>query len=65
MTQEECAKLVESLMDEKPWADKVWSRVALAIAARAIRRGRLLTEREKAENLIRAIYEPEDEDAEN
>lgn len=57
MTQEECAKLVEKLIDEKPWSDQLWARCALTIAARTIRRGRLLTNKEKINNLLRATFE--------
>lgn len=50
-----CAVLVEAMMDEKPWKDQLWSRTALAIAGRAIRRGRHLTEEERLKNLADAM----------
>lgn len=53
--REECAAMVEAMMDEKPWKDQLWSRTALAIAARAIRRGRHLTEEERLKNLADAM----------
>ncbi len=53
--REECAALVEAMMDQKPWKDQLWSRTALAIAARAIRRGRHLTESERLKNLANAM----------
>lgn len=56
---ERAAKLVEEMLDQKPWKDRLWSRAALAIAARAIRRGRHLTENEKYENLRKVITEME------
>ena len=57
------AKLLETLAKEKPWCDQPWARMALAIGARAIRRGRLLTEKEKLLNLADAM-EAEDVDPE-
>lgn len=53
------ATLVEQMIEQRPWKDKRWSRCALAIAARAIRRGRHLTEEEKFENLMRAMADEE------
>lgn len=52
---EESARLLDALAKEKPWCDKPWARMALAIGARAIRRGRLLTEREKTMNLAASM----------
>jgi hypothetical protein len=52
--RERCAKLVEQLMETYEM-DKPERRLALAIAARAIRRGRLLTEAEKLRNLASAM----------
>lgn len=52
--REQCAQLVEAMITERPWSEKLWARGALAIAARAIRRGRHLTGEERAQNL-RAI----------
>jgi hypothetical protein len=46
-------------MNERPWSEKQWSRCALAIAAKAIRRGRLLSAEEKYENLMRALFDCE------
>jgi hypothetical protein len=51
------AELVEALMDRTPWKNQLWARAALATAARAIRRGRLLTDREKRLNLAKAMRE--------
>lgn len=53
--REASAKLVEHLMDTYEMRDKPERRVCLAIAARAIRRGRLLTEAEKLRNLADAM----------
>lgn len=49
--REIAAQLVEAMMDQSPWSDKIDARCALAIAARAIRRGRHLTNKERNENL--------------
>ena len=54
------AALCEALMQEKPYCDQPWARMALAVAARAIRRGRLLTGTEKTENLANAFDEEGD-----
>lgn len=56
------AKLVEEMIQQQPWADKPDARVALAVAGRAIRRGRHLTEAEKLRNLADAM-EAEDIEA--
>lgn len=61
LTQQQCANLVRSLMEQKPWKDQQWARCALAIAARAVLRGRLLTEQEKMLNLAAAMEEDGDE----
>jgi len=58
---EKHAKLVRDMIDQKPWCDKPDARVALAIAARTILRGRHLTEAEKLRNLA-ASMEAEDVD---
>jgi len=60
--RERAAQIVEAMIDEAPHKDHVLVRMALAIAARAIRRGRHLTESEKLANLATAM---EDADAEN
>lgn len=60
LDQEACAKLVDQMMDESPWKDKLWSRCALAIAARAIRRGRHLSAEEKIVNIMSEVF-PETE----
>lgn len=60
---EQSAKLLDALAKEKPWCDEPWGRMALAIGARAIRRGRLLTDKEKLLNLADAM-EAEDVDPE-
>ncbi len=64
MTAEQCAALVEEMIGQQPWSDKAWARCALAIAARAIRRGSHLTEQEKLENLFAALNERDKEDTE-
>jgi hypothetical protein len=51
------AKLVEQMINEKPWCEKVWARASLATAARAIRRGRHLSGSEKLANLKAALIE--------
>lgn len=51
------AKLVSDMIDEEPWKSHMWARCALMIAARAIRRGRHLTDEEKLENLWKALQE--------
>lgn len=56
------ANLLMALMEEKPWKEKQWARCALAIGARAIKRGRLLTDREKLENLAKAFEDGGDKD---
>ena len=58
LSQEETAKLVDAMVDIEPWKDQIWARSALMIAARAIRRGRHLTDQEKLENLLKAIWWP-------
>lgn len=58
-SREESAKLVESMIHQAPWKDHLWARGALAIAARAIRRCRLLSDREKLENLAASVAEGE------
>jgi hypothetical protein len=54
--REYCAKLVDAMLNEVPWKYHMWARGALAIAARAIRRGRNLTDEEKMSNLMKAIF---------
>jgi hypothetical protein len=54
-------KLVQALMNEKPWCDQQWARAALAIAASAIKRGCLWSEDEKLENLAKAMEEDDPE----
>lgn len=49
------ARLVRSMMEEKPWRDQPGVRMALSIASRSIERGRHLTDEEKAKNLIAAM----------
>lgn len=49
------AKMVEMMIHQRPWSEHQWARAALAIAAKAIRRGRHLTETEKLENLADAF----------
>ena len=55
-TREECAQLVEAMLQTTPWKDQMWSRGALMIAARAIRRGRHFTNAEKLAHLHDAIF---------
>jgi hypothetical protein len=45
-------RLLHRLMQEKPFNEQPWARMALAIGAKAIMRGRLLTEAEKLQSLI-------------
>lgn len=56
--QDQSAALVEAMIDLPPWKDQMWSRGALMMAARAIRRGRHLTDIERVENLRKAIWPP-------
>lgn len=58
--QEYDAALVHDLMDKKPYKDQPWARMALAVASRAILRGRHLTEAEQGENLAKAFDEEGD-----
>ncbi len=48
-------KLVVSMVDWPQFNDKPWVRVALAIAAKAILRGRHLTDEERLQNLLKAM----------
>lgn len=59
--REHCAKLVDDMLAEKLWADRIWARAALTFAARTIRRGRHLTEREKLLNLAAGMEEADRE----
>lgn len=61
-TREECAKLVEAMLDQAPWTEYPWARAALGTAVRAIRRGRHLSEREKLLNLAAAMDDPKGAD---
>lgn len=63
--QEQCAQLVEKMIKQKPYRDQVWARMALAVAARAIRRGRHLTERERLLNLAQSMEDADKEDGTN
>lgn len=56
--QEQCAALVDEMIHMTPWKDELWSRGALMMAARAIRRGRHLTSDEQVANLKKAIWPP-------
>ena len=56
--QDQCAELVEAMLLETPWKEQMWARGALMMAARAIRRGRHLTNQERVENLRKAIFPP-------
>lgn len=58
--QQKDADLVTALMDQKPYCDHPWARMALAVAARAILRGRHLTVAEQNENLAKAFEEEGD-----
>jgi hypothetical protein len=51
--REECAKLVEEMLNEPAFSSHARTRLALMIAARTIRRGRHLTSEEKLENIAR------------
>lgn len=52
---EQSAGLAEEMMQQHPCAKKPWARMALAIAAKTIRRGRHLTDEERHGNLLNAI----------
>lgn len=60
--RERCAKLIEDLMNQEPRSiyGREGVRAVLSIAARAIRRGRHLTDREKVDNLARAMEDDGD-----
>ena len=62
VAREQDAALCEALAKEKPFCDKPWVRLALMTAAKAIRRGRLLTTAEKNENLALAFEEKGDKE---
>ena len=53
--RERSAKLVENLINERPFKNNYDVRVALAIAAGVVRRGRNWTEQEKMLNLANAM----------
>lgn len=55
------AKLVEDMLNEPSWSNNRHSRLALTVASRAIRRGRLLGSHEKWEN-IKAFCEEHGDD---
>lgn len=55
------ARMIEAMVQEEPWADNANSRMALAIAASNVRRGRPLTSAEKFANLCDAIGEDDPE----
>lgn len=56
ISQTQAAELVEAMLTMPPWSEQMWSRGALMIAARAIRRGRHLTDAEKMDNLLKAVF---------
>lgn len=60
--REKCAQLVEELFNQEPRSiyGREGVRVVLSIAARAIRRGRHLTDQEKLDNLASAMEEDGD-----
>jgi hypothetical protein len=55
------AKLVEGMLNEPVFAKSPHARMAIAIAARNVRRGRALTAEEKFDNLTAAIEEDDPE----
>lgn len=55
------ANLIRKLAKQQPYRTQPFSKVALEVAARAIIRGRLLTEGEKANAIIQAISRDDDE----
>ncbi len=57
--REQLAKLVEQMIEESPYNRWPQARMALAVAANAVRRGRHLTSREKMQNLVSALEEDE------
>lgn len=58
--REACAWLVEEMKNMWPWSDKPYAKLVLSIAAKAIRRGRHLTDQERIQNLARAFEEEGD-----
>lgn len=61
--RELCARLVDAMKDMVPYREQPWARMALAVAARSIRRGRHLTSREQLENLAKSVEEDGDEES--
>lgn len=61
LTQEQCALLVDQMLAEPAWANNRHSKLALTVAARAIRRGRQLGSHEKWENIKAFCEENGDE----
>ncbi|WP_341989801.1 hypothetical protein [Azorhizobium sp. AG788] len=59
--REDAAKLIESMIWEHPYAGHPTSRMALAIAAKDVRRGRKLTPSEQLVNLAKAMQEANEE----
>lgn len=59
INQDGAAALVRAMAHQYPWSERPFARAALAIAARAIERGRHLTGPEKLRNLRRALSEDE------
>lgn len=60
IARESAACLIEQMIEQKPWRDQMWARGALMIAARAIRRGRHLSNAEKSDNLALAFEQEGD-----
>lgn len=48
---EASAKIIDQMLEEPGWSNNSRSKLALTVAARAIRRGRLLSSHEKWENI--------------
>ena len=53
--QNRSAEIVEAMLTMPPWCDEMWARGALMVAARAIRRGRHLTDKERIENVKKRL----------
>jgi hypothetical protein len=63
--REQCAKLIQEMIEQPIWAARPWARMALAVAATTIRRGRHLTEAEKINNLADSMAEADAENGTN
>jgi hypothetical protein len=55
--RERHAQLVEQMLQWPQWKDKSWVKLALTIAARAIRRGRHLSDSERMDSITKFLDE--------